>query len=200
MATLSSNGDTNSTRTSIDCNTNNNNNDDNNGKAAKNVNNETSTATGSKQSVAAAATTETSTSASTSTSTPTSTGNEQSLRVAATVTSAVTVAAAAIEEGKEEQEAARVQGLVPAAVREIFAAMDPEGSGRVGFSAFLAACLAGRPADEAGARVAFGWLDRRQKEAITVADVKLLTGEVRACVARVCVCVFLLNVRLTSCY
>ncbi|CBJ30894.1 n/a [Ectocarpus siliculosus] len=62
--------------------------------------------------------------------------------------------------------------------REIFEAMDAEGSGRVGFSAFLAACLAGRPADEAGARVAFSWLDRRGKGAINAGDLKLVTGDV----------------------
>ena len=48
----------------------------------------------------------------------------------------------------------------------------------MGFSMFLGACLAGRSADEAGSREAFGWLDRRQKGAINAADVKLLTGEV----------------------
>lgn len=63
-------------------------------------------------------------------------------------------------------------------VHELFEAMDPEGSGRVGFSTFLAACLAGRPADEAGARVAFSWLDRRLKGAINSADIKLFTGQV----------------------
>ncbi|CAN0298561.1 unnamed protein product, partial [Ectocarpus sp. 4 AP-2014] len=61
--------------------------------------------------------------------------------------------------------------------REIFEAMDAEGSGRVGFSAFLAACLAGRPADEAGARVTFSWLDRRGKGAINAGDLKLVTGD-----------------------
>lgn len=44
---------------------------------------------------------------------------------------------------------------------------------------FLAASLAGKSADEAGSREAFGWLDRRQKGAINSADVKQLTGEVR---------------------
>lgn len=61
---------------------------------------------------------------------------------------------------------------------ELFEAMDLEGSGRVGFTTFLAACLAGRPADEAGARVAFSWLDRKQKDAIDSGDMKLFTGEV----------------------
>lgn len=65
---------------------------------------------------------------------------------------------------------------------ELFQAMDLEGSGRVGFTTFLAACLAGRPADEAGARVAFSWLDRRQKDAIDSGDMKLFTGEVRVVV------------------
>eukprot|EP00903_Cladosiphon_okamuranus_P018338 g16870.t1 len=60
----------------------------------------------------------------------------------------------------------------------LFEALDPEGSGRVVFSAFLAACLAGRPADEAGARVAFSWLDRRRKDAISSGDMKLYTGQV----------------------
>lgn len=53
---------------------------------------------------------------------------------------------------------------------------------------FLAACLAGRSADEAGAREAFGWLDGRQKGAICAADVKLLTGEVRCLVLLSCSC------------
>lgn len=57
--------------------------------------------------------------------------------------------------------------------------MDPEGSGRVGFSAFVAACLAARPADEARSRVAFGWIDRRKKDAISAADVEMVTGKVR---------------------
>lgn len=70
--------------------------------------------------------------------------------------------------------------------RELFEAMDPEGSGRVRFSAFLAACLAGRPADEAGARVAFSWLDRRRKDAINSGDMKLFTGQVRALYIRSC--------------
>ncbi|CAM9514821.1 unnamed protein product [Scytosiphon promiscuus] len=64
------------------------------------------------------------------------------------------------------------------AVHELFEAMDPEGAGRVGFSTFLAACLAGKSADEVGARVAFSWLDRRRKGAINSADMKLFTGEV----------------------
>lgn len=64
--------------------------------------------------------------------------------------------------------------------RDVFRAMDLEGSGRVGFSAFLAACLAGKPADEAASRVAFGWLDKRQRGAINGSDLQLFTGEVQS--------------------
>lgn len=92
---------------------------------------------------------------------------------------AVDVAAAAAEAETNDVNHKKV-------ARELFEAMDQEGSGRVGFTTFLAACLAGRPADEAGARVAFSWLDRRQKDAIDTGDMKLFTGEVRG------VCFYLL--------
>lgn len=62
--------------------------------------------------------------------------------------------------------------------RELMDVLDTEGLGFVGFSSFTAACLAGRPADEAGARIAFGWLDRRRKDAITTQDVQMFTGAV----------------------
>lgn len=61
---------------------------------------------------------------------------------------------------------------------DLFAAMDLEDSGRVRFSAFVAACLAGKPADAAGSRVVFVWLDRKRKEAITPADMGIFTGQV----------------------
>eukprot|EP00752_Nemacystus_decipiens_P012366 g10961.t2 len=80
--------------------------------------------------------------------------------------------------GADAETAGMAAGGGEKVVHELFEAMDPEGSGRVGFSAFLAACLAGRPADEAGARVAFSWLDRRRKDAINSADMKLFTGQV----------------------
>lgn len=39
--------------------------------------------------------------------------------------------------------------------------------------------MAGRPADEAGARAAFGRLDRHRKDAIATRDLEMLTGNVR---------------------
>ncbi|CAM9418020.1 unnamed protein product, partial [Laminaria digitata] len=116
---------------------------------------------------------------STSTSKPTSTSTSTSDPTSTTSTSDPTSTWNPTPTSSSSSSSTLTPAATAAAVaREVFRSMDPEGFGRIGFSMFLGACLAGRSADEAGAREAFGWLDRRQKGAIRAADVKLLTGEV----------------------
>ena len=61
--------------------------------------------------------------------------------------------------------------------REVFQAIDLERSGRVGFSAFLGACLAEQAVDEPGVRMAFDWL-AKTKAVVQAGDVSFLAGEV----------------------
>lgn len=68
--------------------------------------------------------------------------------------------------------------VTPDEAREIFAAMDLEGSGRVEFSMFVAACLAGQPVEKPLSTAAFEWFDRTSKGAILPADLEMLTGQV----------------------
>lgn len=72
---------------------------------------------------------------------------------------------------------AAVQEAARSLAQELFSTIDLDGSGRVGFSAFLGACLAGRAVDEDGVKVAFRWLAK--KDVICPKDLGLLTGEVR---------------------